>query len=283
LELEVSAFTKTDSTNAHETVNKIQPGELVIRDLGYISIENMKAISRERNAYYLNRLKSSTVVFKTIGNKPERFNFSQIESKMRKGNIRLMETKAYIGEDQKYPVRMIINLVSEQVKEERVRERRKYAKKKKQTVNKETLARCGLNVFITNADEDLLPTKLVPPIYGIRWQIENIFKVWKSVGGIHKVKKISKERFEFYLYSKLVFFIKSWQAMQIIELATNATISYYKYLKVVSISGFNTLELLFKKIIEAVGIDRFLLKEYRQNRINEISIKKLINSCISTI
>lgn len=283
LELQVTAFTKNDSSNAHETVDKIGAGELVVRDLGYISIKNMKAIAEDKGAYYLNRLKFSTIVFKKVEGKTKRCNFSKIETKMRKQNIHQMETKAYIGEEQKYPVRMIIRLVPEKVREERVRERRKYAKRKKQTVNNEVLARCGLNIFITNACEDLMPIGLVSPIYGIRWQIENIFKVWKSVGSIHKIKKMSKYRFEFYLYAKLIFLVKSWNLMRFLELFLKENLSYYKFMKMVAVSGFDQLGKLMQTIVSSVKINNLIAKEFRRGRINEKSIKTTVFNCITTI
>ncbi|WP_412760850.1 transposase, partial [Pallidibacillus thermolactis] len=41
-------------------------------------------------------------------------------------------------------------------------------------------------------------------IYSLRWQIEILFKTWKSLFGIHEVKNIKKERFECHLYGTLI-------------------------------------------------------------------------------
>lgn len=283
LELEICPFTKTDSVNAQDTVEKIQPGELVIRDLGYISIKNMKTISRERGGYFLNRLKSSVIVYQENINGAHQVDFEKLEKKMRKYNIEAQETMAYVGEEDKFPVRMVVRLVPEKVKQERIREKKKYAKKKKQEINKETLARCGVNVYITNACEDLLPIGTIAPIYGIRWQVENVFKVWKSIGGIDKVKKISKERFEFYLFSKLIFLIKSWRIMRLIENATNLAISYYKFVKVATISGYDRIDKMIEVIAKTTKAKQCIEKEFRKNRINEKSIKTILNTCISVI
>ena len=63
---------------------------------------------------------------------------------------------------------------------------------------------CWFNIYITNADEEKLPTQFVRLIYSLRWQIELIFKIWKSVFKIDKVKQMSIFRFECYIYSKLI-------------------------------------------------------------------------------
>jgi hypothetical protein len=281
LELAVTPFTKNDSSNAKDTVDNIQTRELVLRDLGYVSIPNMQTISEEKGSYFLNKLNTSTTAYYIKNQNP--VSFHELESKMRKNGIAVLEHDIYIGKEQMFPVRMIVSLVSEENKQHRIRERRKWGKKKKQAVSNEALARCGLNIYITNADKDILPIESVVPIYGIRWQIENIFKVWKSVGGIHKVKKISKERFEFYLFSKLIFLIKSWHIMRIIELITQDTISYYKYLKTASLLGWDQMDLFAKKIIQAVGVEQFIIKDFRKDRIHEKSLKQILNTCISTI
>lgn len=281
IELAVTPFTKNDSSNAHDTVDNILSRELILRDLGYVSITNMKTISEEKGSYFLNKLNTSTTAF--FRKNQNQVFFYDLESKMRQNGIAVQEHEIYIGKEQMFPVRMIVSLVSEENKNHRIRERRKWGKNKKRAVSDEAIARCGLDIYITNADADLLPLKTIVPIYGIRWQIENIFKVWKSVGAIHKVKKISKERFEFYLFSKLIFLIKSWHVMRIIELITQSTISYYKYLKTASLLGWEQMDLFAKKLVQAVGVDLLIIKDFRKDRIHEKSLKYILNNCLSDV
>ncbi len=61
-----------------------------------------------------------------------------------------------------------------------------------------------INVFITNAPEKSLPKDHVFPMYSLRWQIEILFKIWKSVFDIDSLKPVKIERFQCHLYGKLI-------------------------------------------------------------------------------
>lgn len=280
LTLDVVPFTKTDAVDGYESTAHILPNELVIRDLGYVSLKTMETISSDCNAYYLNRLKSSTTAFLANDPMQKKINFSTIESDMRKNGDEIIEFDTLIGGSNKLPVRMVVQLIPEKIKVERIRKRKQLAKKNKQVVTQETLARCGLNIFVTNIPKDKLPMTAIVPVYGIRWQIENIFKVWKSVGGIHKVRKMSRIRFEFYLYAKLIFLLKSWRAMWFVEMATKTEISFYKYLKTAIICGIEKWGEVVEKLLKGYGNECSIQKEIRKNRINKKSLKKLLFSCL---
>ena len=60
------------------------------------------------------------------------------------------------------------------------------------------------NIFITNAPQELLKGNQIYQFYRLRWQIELLFKIWKSLFEIDKIGKMSIARFECYLYGKLI-------------------------------------------------------------------------------
>ena len=62
----------------------------------------------------------------------------------------------------------------------------------------------GYNIFITNASPELVKTEQIYGFYRLRWQIELLFKIWKSVFELDQVGKMSIARFECYLYGKLI-------------------------------------------------------------------------------
>jgi hypothetical protein len=48
-------------------------------------------------------------------------------------------------------------------------------------------------LFVTNAPGTLISLKQVYDFYRIRWQIELIFKLWKSYGGLNQILAWRKE------------------------------------------------------------------------------------------
>ncbi|RWS38081.1 IS4/IS5 family transposase, partial [Bacillus mycoides] len=62
----------------------------------------------------------------------------------------------------------------------------------------------GINVYITNLSTENVPTEHIHDLYSLRWQIEILFKTWKSFFQIDKCKEIKKERLECHLYGQLI-------------------------------------------------------------------------------
>ncbi|MGE6964361.1 transposase [Bacillus thuringiensis] len=62
----------------------------------------------------------------------------------------------------------------------------------------------GLNVYVTNAPWEWVPMEQVHELYTLRWQIEIVFKTWKSLFDIDHCRTVKQERIECHLYGKLI-------------------------------------------------------------------------------
>lgn len=83
--------------------------------------------------------------------------------------------------------------------------RREYNKKyKKKTPSDELVARQRFTILITNVSYEIWSWEVVGTVYKIRWQIELIFKSWKSQLGIHYLKGTRPERIRCLIYSRLI-------------------------------------------------------------------------------
>src|SRR5262249_48477239 len=92
----------------------------------------------------------------------------------------LIEKHISIGTIDLVAARLIASRVPDQVVNERRRAAKKRAKKKGYTPSKTHLELLAWNLFITNVPSAIWSSITVVKAYPIRWQIELIFKSWKS-------------------------------------------------------------------------------------------------------
>jgi transposase len=59
-------------------------------------------------------------------------------------------------------------------------------------------------VYVTNAPWEWVPMEQVHELYTLRWQIEIVFKTWKSLFDIDHCRTVKQERIECHLYGKLI-------------------------------------------------------------------------------
>lgn len=78
------------------------------------------------------------------------------------------------------------------------------ARRKGKTASQRQLILCDWTVLITNVPESKLSIREAWELYCSRWQIELLFKRWKSLGGVQISKKWKAERVLCELYAKLL-------------------------------------------------------------------------------
>ena len=184
-----------------------------------------------------------------------------------------------IGKE-KYPTRLVIELLPDKIKEERVRKAAYQSKKKGRKLSKEKGARAGLNLFISNCSPSMLSSYELRRIYGIRWQIELIFKAWKQNSQFHMVKKMDIARYEYLIYAKLIWIILSWKIYQTLDMLTftktRQRISILKFFKTMkSLDGHMVKIFRGKKMAVTWLMEclleitkKYLLHDDRKDRIN---------------
>lgn len=192
----------------------IEPNDLHLKDLGYFKADHFKYIE-ECGAYYLSKLKSTTAIYVKNDN-PEimsngnvrkdslykRIDIEDIVKPLAEGQtIELLDI--YIGKITKFKTRLIVTKLTEECKKKREENFLKTAKKKnKKNVNKDTYW-TSINIYITNISAETVDKEQLHDIYALRWQVELMFKIWKSIFKIHDVKKVKLERFQCFLYARL--------------------------------------------------------------------------------
>jgi hypothetical protein len=160
---------------------------------------------------------------------------------MERNKISVIEKQVFLSKKEKFSVRLIINYLPQNVISKRLakakKEQQKRNKRKKfGTLTAEYIARAHFNLIITNATRLQIKASSAYNIYSVRWQIELVFKAWKSICDIEKAyKKVKRERIESYIYGKLLFIVLGWQMFwslcKILYQTDGLLISIYKFFK----------------------------------------------------
>tara|TARA_R110000744_G_C19316194_1_gene557179 strand:+ start:348 stop:1574 length:1227 start_codon:yes stop_codon:yes gene_type:complete len=209
MDLRLTDGLKNDLSDSRDFTDDIRENDLFIRDLGYCSLPYLEKIAGG-GAFFLNRLPAKTVVY-TAEDGCEQMDFKKIYAIMKKRNLSHMELNVLVGKKAKLPCRLVIMPVDNATYEKRIRKATEKGKHYKYKVSQEYRAKSRLNFFITNVDKKDLDTEKVREVYTLRWQLELLFKVWKSQAKIDQIKEMKIERFECQLYSKLIWLLLNWR------------------------------------------------------------------------
>jgi len=232
--LEFTRATENDQRYSAKIINDIEVGDLMLRDLGFVTHQYLQTIIDKR-AYFINRMPPKWSVLQKETCK--QINWKSIYSKIKKYDLKHMEMEVMIGKENK-PIasRLVVSVVPLSVYQERLRKVEKHARSKGTQVSDEYKIRCRFNVFITNVPKELLATDNISRVYRTRWQIELVFKTWKSLLLIHKTKPVKKHRFECQLLAKFIWVLLNWKIFQaiskfILKESPNNNCSLWKFFK----------------------------------------------------
>lgn len=201
--LEDTKGIKPDQAYGKQIKDIVKENDLILRDLGYSSYETFSDIAQKK-AYFCSRFHTTSDIWELINNQYVKVDFEKIL----KQNDTSMELNVFLkgkGKDQYLPIRLIAFQVPQEIANLRRSRLHKNAAKKGRTCSPKNLFLCNWSIFITNAPDDLIPSKMIRTLYRIRWSVELIFKNWKSILKIH-VSSVRKNhwRIKCELYAKLI-------------------------------------------------------------------------------
>jgi len=143
---------------------------------------------------------------------------------------------------------MIIELMPEEVVNKRLKKTNALNKKKGQKTSDNYKTRACFNLYITNVAETVLEAGAIVKIYKIRWQVELVFKAWKSIFGIDNNNPMKYERLICLLNIRLLLILINWDMFmykrsQLYE-KTGKLLSINKCFKTLQESGKELKEIL---------------------------------------
>jgi hypothetical protein len=155
----------------------IPKGALRMADLGFFDLKVLAEIGQD-DGFWLNRLQISTAVFQPDGSRVE------LLTLLEDACSAVVDQPVLLGVQQQLPARRKAVKVAQEVADQRRRRIRAEAKRRGRAPSELALALAAWTILITNLPPELLSVEEALVLARARWQIELLFKLWKSQGQI---------------------------------------------------------------------------------------------------
>ena len=172
-------------------------GALSLADLGFFNLGQFTQAD-EHGVYYLARLKFGTKVYTPAGESLDGRPWLQAQDQSR------VDVPVRVGQQEHARCRLLAVRVPQEVADQRRRQLHEYARKKQVPLSDERLAWADWTVLITNVPVERLTLPDALCLLRVRWQIELLFKLWKSHAHIDEWRSHKPPRILCELYAKLI-------------------------------------------------------------------------------
>jgi hypothetical protein len=182
-----------------EHVHHMEHGSLLLQDLGFFNLSALQII-HDQGDFYLSRWRQDTVIY--LAEQPDSpldmLAFLSAQTQL------VADCSVQVGKTAHLPCRMVVVRLPQEVADQRRRRLRDDAQRRGKPLSERALALCAWNVFLTNLPPERLSLHQILACYALRWQIELIFKLWKSQAGLKHLAGLRKERVLCEIYAKLI-------------------------------------------------------------------------------
>jgi hypothetical protein len=171
--VEVEAGRTPDAKSGRQVARR-GPGSLRVTDLGYFSLAVFAALT-QAGEYFLSRLQFGTHVFGPGGTPPD------LLAWLARDAAPFVDGGVVLGQGQRLPCRLLAwRVPAEQAARRRQKLRRETRERYHKGPTAAGLAWCDWTILVTNVPGGLLTPREAVVLYRARWQIELLFKRWKS-------------------------------------------------------------------------------------------------------
>ena len=273
-----------DNKYTREIPDKIKANDLVLTDLGYFCLLTFAKII-QKGAFFVSRFNTKTTLW-DIKTPAVSIDLGKILSNL-KYNIHVMKVAMGSDESTRVEVRVVCFRVSDKIANRRRRKLKKEAKKKGRMPSAQSLEFAAWSIMITNVPKEWIPSEMLWKIYSLRWQIELIFKQFKSVLLIDQSNTQNEHRLKCEIYGKLIMAILICRIHGEINArlwnSKKRELSFDKFYKRIQERAFHVFELLLTSISLATTylsteIDRLIKNSMKGKQLSRKSTLQIIGS-----
>jgi Transposase DDE domain len=267
LSFSLSPYVRNDQKASPDLLPLVRKNDLVLRDLGYFAIKVLEQIVG-CEAFFLSRFYFRTAVFDLNGRQ-----IDLLDLLRRHGKV---DRWVLLGKNEKLRVRLVAVPVPAAVANERRRKARAHLQNRCQ-LSKEYLALQNWSLYVTNVGQEILSAQQVMALYGQRWQIEIIFKGWKSHFNLEAVSNsTTRELLELAIYGKLIFITLTHPLTipSLAEAQTDSSVPLFSRLKIDLLTSQCLLSVVleYRKIDVAEGLARQMNYHGRYEKRKRVNI-----------
>lgn len=176
--LHVHSFSNNDQSLSAAILPYLKKGDLCLRDLGFLVLDVVEELM-EKGVYCISRKNYQTNIY-------------DIKTGVEIDLVKILRKKKFfdkevlIGKKQQLKVRLIAMPIPDAQTNERKRKAR-TDRDKRANHSKEYYELLGYAIYITNISSEQCNAENIFQLYKLRWNIEIVFKSWKSCFSLEKL------------------------------------------------------------------------------------------------
>ncbi len=221
---------RTPDQRCRQTLPLAARGSLHIFDLGFYALALLSQLAGE-GSYFLCRHQFQTVLYSAgAGATAQRLDLlATLKQYFRQHSTETVwEFAALLGAQTRIPVRIVVARLPATIVAKRRRRIRANAQRRSTTPATLTLALAEWNIFCTNVPAATWSAEQVLAAYRIRWQVELLFKLFKSQAGLDCIDNWRPERVLCFFYARLIALVLTQQLTAPLRFPSNRELSLPK-------------------------------------------------------
>lgn len=218
----------------------IHPHALYLFDLGYFKQEILRDVD-QASAFFVTRCQSQVALYDPLSGAR-----IQLIEQLCRDDGEVFEAQVCLGSRTQLPVRILARRVDPRTAAERRRHAKKKAKDAGQTCTKTYLEWLDWDILITNLPS-AWDAEAIFVLYGIRWQIELVFKVWKSQLGVAQLGNWRPERVMCQFYAHLIGVLLSHRTVAVLRWKPGTLISLSKSVRSIQSQVVDLLKIIARQ------------------------------------
>lgn len=192
IHLQLTEYLRNDQSAAYDIIPLLKPGDLILRDLGYLVTGALGQIVGT-GAHFVSRLHSNWLVYRTSddgGNEIDIVRYLQTHAPDEGDTVDIgVGLGPEVEGSKRFECRLVARKVPARVEEKRLRKIARDEKRLGKQRSKKHKKFQGWEIYIASLDGDCAGVAKICEVYRLRWRIETIFKAFKSYTSLMKIAR----------------------------------------------------------------------------------------------